>query len=421
MATRPGAGTFRCKSPFSIASALLFKKPAHCGLWGERASLGLGESTAWIVGLCGWVVLLLTSLAILRYARARNEERPARAWEGPLRTPAASGSVGGASSTSPGNDETPATQANGSPARDESSPAKSELSLLQRLLPAVSALDLETILARGLRDAADAGSASASMILLARSGEKPLITTLGLTSADSWHERLGLPPESVEARAVELTYSYPGGVSAIDAFPLRSGLAVPIASGDERLGTLALYWRRERHQVSEQELSDLEAVARAVASTLEIVLRLEEARPFELDGVTGLPNARVMREALRRECARAERYRRQLAFVLLRLDAPLTDDLLATVARILGSAVRGTDLPCYLGEGSFGMILPEAAQIDAQHVHRRLGGVLGRELARAVAVELRVDEDAVSFLERAEKELARAAQNESRVSGKGSA
>jgi len=381
--------------------------------------LGLGESTAWIVGLCGWVVLLLTSLAILRYARARNEERPARAWEGPRRTPAASGSVGG--STSPGNDETHATRANGSPARDESSPAKSELSLLQRLLPAVSALDLETILARGLRDAADAGSASASMILLARSGEKPLITTLGLTSADSWHERLGLPPESVEARAVELTYSYPGDVSAIDAFPLRSGLAVPIASGDERLGTLALYWRRERHQVSEQELSDLEAVARAVASTLEIVLRLEEARPFELDGVTGLPNARVMREALRRECARAERYHRQLAFVLLRLDAPLTDDLLATAARILGSAVRGTDLPCYLGEGSFGMILPEAAQIDAQHVHRRLGGVLGRELARAVAVELRVDEDAVSFLERAEKELARAAQNGKRVTGKGSA
>ena len=390
--------------------------------------MGLGESTAWIVGLCGWVVLLLTSLAILRYARARNEERPARAWEGPLRTPAASGSVGGASSTSPGNDETHATRANGSPARDESSPAKSELSLLQRLLPAVSALDLETILARGLRDAAEAGSASASMILLARSGERPLITTLGLTSADSWYERLGLPPESVEARAVELAYSYPGDVSAIDAFPLRSGLAVPIASGDERLGTLALYWRRERHQVSEQELSDLEAVARAVASTLEIVLRLEEARPFELDGVTGLPNARVMREALRRECARAERYHRQLAFVLLRLDAPLTDDLLATAARILGSAVRGTDLPCYLGEGSFGMILPEAAQIDAQHVHRRLGAVLGRELVgvrlgspRAVAVELRVDEDAVSFLERAEKELARAAQNGKRVTGKGSA
>ena len=103
------------------------------------------------------------------------------------------------------------------------------------------------------------------------------------------------------------------------------------------------------------------------------------------------------------------------------VDAPLTDDLLATVARIIGSAVRVTDLPCYLGEGSFGMILPEAAQIDAQHVHRRLGAVLGRELARAVAVELRVDEDAVSFLERAEKELARAAQNEKRVIGKGSA
>jgi GGDEF domain-containing protein len=298
--------------------------------------------------------------------------------------------------------------------------------LLQRLLPAVSALDPETILARGLRAAAEAGNASASVILLARSGERPLVATFGLTSADSWQERLGLPPESFEARAVELSYSYGDDVSAIDAFPLRSGLAVPIASGDERLATLAVYWRRERHEVSEQELAHLEAVARAVASTLGIVLRLEEARPFERDGVTGLPNARVMREALSRECARAERYDKHLAFALLRLDGVLTDDLLATAGHILGSAVRVTDLPCYLGEGSFGVLLPEAAEIDAQQVHRRLGAVLGRELVgvrlgspTAVAVELRADEDAVSFLERARGELARAAQNETRVSDEG--
>jgi GGDEF domain-containing protein len=382
--------------------------------------LGLGESTAWIVvGLCGWAVLL-TSLSIVLYARARNDERPPR-------ESSSAKSVRGASPTRPGNDETHSTRAGGSPAPDESGPAKSELSLLQTLLPAVSALDFESLLTRGLEAAAEAGNASASVILLARSGEKPLIATLGLTSADSWQDRLGLPPESGDARAVELTYSYPDDVSVNDAFPLRSGLAVPIASKtEERLGTLAVYWRRGRHQVSEQELSRLEVVARALASTLEIVLRLEEARPFELDGVTGLPNARVMREALRRECARAGRYDRHVAFVLLRFDAPVTHELLAAAGRILTSAVRITDLPCYLGEGSFGVILPEATQIDAQQVHRRLA-VLGRELVgvrlgspKAVAVELRVDEDPVSLLARARRELARAAQTKTRVSNEGS-
>ena len=362
--------------------------------------------------------MLLASLLILRYARARDEERPPR-------KSAASESIGDAS-TGSGSDEAHATRPDDSPARDAFASAKSELSLLQRLLPAVSVLDLETILARGLRAAAEEGNASASVIVLARSREKPLIATFGLTSADSWEERLGLPPESFDARAVELTYRHAEDVSAIDAFPLRSGLAVPIASGDERLATLAVYWRRERHQVSEQELARLEAVARAVASTLGIVLRLEEARPFERDGVTGLPNARVMREALSHECARAERYEKHLAFALLRLDGVLTNDLLATAGHILRSAVRVTDLPCYLGEGSFGVLLPEAAEIDAHQVHRRLGAVLGRDLVgvrlgspTAVAVELRVDEDAVSFLERAQSELARAAQNEKRVSDGG--
>ena len=245
-----------------------------------------------------------------------------------------------------------------------------------------------------------------------------------MTSADSWQDGLGLPLESGEARAVELAYSYADDASAIDAFPLRSGLAVPIASEEERLGTLVVYWRRGRYRASEHELIRLEVVARATAS-LRIVLRLEEARPFELDGVTGLANARVMREALSRECARAGRYDRHLGFVLLRLDAPLTNEVLATAGRISSSAVRVTDLPCYLGEGSFGVILPEAAQIDAQQVHRRLGAVLGRVVGiqlgspKAVAVEFRVDEDAVSFFARARRELARAAQDEPRVGDEG--
>jgi diguanylate cyclase (GGDEF)-like protein len=373
--------------------------------------LGLGESTLWIVvSLSGWAVLL-TSLAIVVHRRSRDDDRPPREL--------ASSESG--SSSSSGSEETGPARTAGRPASDESLPAN-ELGLLQGLLPAVSVLDLEAILARGLEAASQVGNASASVILLARSTEKPLIATLGLTTADSWHERLGLPPESGEARAVQLAYSYPDEVHANDAFPLRSGLAVPIASEEERLGTLALYWRRVPHQVTEQELTKLEAVARAIGASLRTVLHLEEARPFELDAVTGLPNARAMREALRRECARARRYDRRVAFILLRLELPLADEVLSASGRILRSAVRAVDLPCYLGKGSFAVILPEATIVDAQRLHRRLDAVVARRLdglrfppSRAAVVELRVDEDPVSFFERAQRTLAQATRDDAQA------
>jgi GGDEF domain-containing protein len=370
--------------------------------------LGLGESTAWIlVGLPGWAVLL-ASFAILRHRRSRDDDSPPRAF-------ASLESVRGASSTSDG---TRSTRAAGPSAPDEAL-AANELGLLQKLLPAVSTLDLETILARGLEAASQVGDASASVILLARSTEEPLIATLGLTSVDSWHDRLGLPPRTGEARAVQLAYSNFDEVSANDAFALCSGLAVPIASKEGRLGTLALYWRRVQHQVSEQELSQLEAIARAIGAALRTVIHLEETRPYELDTVTGLPNARAMREGLRRECARARRYDRRVALILLRLDMPLTDEFLSIAGRIVRTAVRAVDLPSYLGEGLFTVILPEATLVDAERLHRRLDAVVaGRlegfrfPLPQAVVVELRVDEDPVSFFERAQRTLAQATQND---------
>jgi len=64
-----GRTLFAAKIPFFYRERDILLEARSLRPLGERASLGLGESTAWIVGLCGWVVLLLTSLAILRYAR----------------------------------------------------------------------------------------------------------------------------------------------------------------------------------------------------------------------------------------------------------------------------------------------------------------------------------------------------------------
>jgi hypothetical protein len=143
-----------------------------------------------------------------------------------------------------------------------------ELDVLQGLRPALSGLDVERILAHGLEAASKVGSASASVILLTRSNGNPLIATTGLTTADAWHDRVGLPPECPEARAVQLSYSYRDEVDANDAFAVRSALVVPITSEEERLGTLALYWRRVQHEATEQELGELQAVARAIGAAL---------------------------------------------------------------------------------------------------------------------------------------------------------
>jgi GGDEF domain-containing protein len=373
--------------------------------------LGLGESTAWIVvGLSGWAVLL-ASFAVLLQRRPRHDDRGSR-------EPVPSDSIGRASSR---NETAGSVRAAERAAPKDSLPAN-ELDVLQGLLPAVSALDLERILAHGLEAASQVGSASASVILLTRSSGKPLIATTGLTTADAWHDRLGLPPECPDARAVQLSYSYRDEVNVNDAFAVRSALAVPITSEEERLGTLALYWRRVQHEVTERELSQLQAVARAIGAALTTVFHLEEARPFELDAGTGLPNTRAMREALRRECARARRYDRRMALILIRLQLPVAEELLSTAGGILRSAIRAVDLPCYLGRGSFAVILPEATLLDAQRLHRRLDAAIAGRFdglrpspSRAAVVELRADEDAVSFFARAQRTLAQESHDDAQT------
>jgi hypothetical protein len=69
------------------------------------------------------------------------------------------------------------------------------------------------------------------------------------------------------------------------------------------------------------------------------------------------------------------------------------------------------------------VILPEAALADAQRLHGRLEAALVSRLdgfrigSSPVAVlELRVEEDPVSFFDRAQRELARAAQDVARTS-----
>jgi GGDEF domain-containing protein len=301
-------------------------------------------------------------------------------------------------------------------AGEDGAQAHAELGWFRHLSEIGATIDLEGVLERTLGAAARLGNASAAMIVLAVENEEPLIATFGLSEEESSRELLGLPPEGGQARAVTIAYRYTEDEEDYDEFRLRGGLAVPVA-GDEgrRVGTLAVFWRRVEHEITDEELARLEALTGALSPALDNALRFEELRRLvDLDPATGLHTPRSLHESLVRECSRARRYERRLSLVLMRLDAPLTTELLATAGERLGAAVRKADIPCHLDDGRFAVVLPEAALADAERLCRRLQSAVGATLGTngrvrlpAGIVELRPEDDGVSLLERAEAALAR--------------
>jgi diguanylate cyclase (GGDEF)-like protein len=279
-------------------------------------------------------------------------------------------------------------------------------------------LDLDAALERALNAVSQLAEADAAMIVLHQHNGEPITATFGLTTEESARDLLGVPPEAGRARAVKLGYLYSADEAANDQFRLTGGLAVPLAAEDgERVGTLAVFWRRVERSIGDEELARFEQLASAFGPALENARLYSEARRLaDTDPLTTLRNRRYFGERMRRECARARRYRRALGLLLFEAEGGV-DDLMAAGERVRG-AVRGTDVACHLGEGRFAVIMPEAGQADVERLHQRLqfavGGRVdnGDEGLRLYAglVELRREDDASTFLRRAEDALARAGE-----------
>jgi two-component system, cell cycle response regulator len=100
------------------------------------------------------------------------------------------------------------------------------------------------------------------------------------------------------------------------------------------------------------------------------------------DGLTGLFNHRYFREALDREVARARRYNRSFALILMDLDHfklfndthghLAGDDALRTVAEILRAHSRASSMAARYGGEEFVILIPEATKQDAFKFAERL-------------------------------------------------
>ena len=122
--------------------------------------------------------------------------------------------------------------------------------------------------------------------------------------------------------------------------------------------------------------------AHAALSLRNARLLAERERQAAMDGLTGLANRREFDRVLAREVSRAERSREPLSLIVFDVDHFKTindtrghlggDEVLRSIADVLGGAVREMDLVARYGGEEFALVLPRCDQHDAIRVVERI-------------------------------------------------
>jgi diguanylate cyclase (GGDEF)-like protein len=308
----------------------------------------------------------------------------------------------------------------------------------RQLSEIAASIDLDSVLSRALELAAGLPGVDAALIVLpapeSGPGKEPLIAALGMSSEEAARQPVTGPPDGRGARAIRIGYSYSAEQIKENGELVRGGLAVPLRDDEgEQIGTLAVFWRGRDHEPSDEDVGQLEDLARSAGPAVENARRFREARQLaDLDALTNLHNRRYFHETLAREASRAHRYDRRLALVVFDIDdfkaindqvGHLAGDaVLAAVAERVRSVVRAADIACRVGGDEFAVILPESTTADAEQLYRRVQfavasrpvGPFERLHLSAGIAELRPDDDGTTFFERADEALYRAKE-----SGKG--
>ena len=287
-------------------------------------------------------------------------------------------------------------------------------------------IDLDEVLTRTLDAAGARLGVDAALARLDNGADTPIIATLGLTTEEAQRQAIAGPPGGAEARSISLVYQYPTELVSNDGSTglIHSGLAVPIQTESGSIGFIAVFSRSPSHSWDDDEVRELEELALRAGPAIENAKRFREARQLaDLDALTGLHNRRYFHETLSREVARAQRYDRQLALVVLDLDdfkaindriGHLTGDaVIAESAERVRDVVRTADIACRVGGDEFAVILPESTLADADQLYRRLQAALsarpigqaGRLSFSAGVAELKPEDDPTTFFERADEAL----------------
>jgi len=286
-------------------------------------------------------------------------------------------------------------------------------------------VDLDQVLETTLDAALGLPRVDAALVRLdgSRDGDdvpKPIAGSRGFGTEEPDATSFFGQPDSWGARSVELTYRYPEPAEGA----VRAALGVPLVDRSGGVGWLGIFSRDPQVRFGDDDLRRAEELAERVAPALENARRFQEARQLaDLDALTGLHNRRYFHETLTREVARAHRYARGLALVIVDIDDfkgvndrighLAGDGALAEVAERMREAVRESDIPCRIGGDELALILPESRLADAQRLASRIEqAVIARPVARAGHMrvsagfaELQPNDDSTSLFERADQAL----------------
>jgi diguanylate cyclase (GGDEF)-like protein len=295
----------------------------------------------------------------------------------------------------------------------------------QMLGELAGSIDLDEVLTRVLEAAGAIEGVDAALVsLTAQPTGEPIVATLGLSAEEAKSKAVTGPPDGRDARAITMSYEYGAEETSTEGEPIHAGVAVPLPGEAAPLGLLTIFTRSAENNFGEEAVKELEELAVRAGPAIENARRFREARQLaDLDALTGLHNRRYFHETLAREVARAHRYDRNLALIIIDLDDFKAindrighlagDGVLAEAAERVREVVRSADIACRVGGDEFAVILPESNLADADQLYARLqksvssrpAGQAGTLTFSAGMAELQADDDAIAFFQRSDHAL----------------
>ena len=266
-------------------------------------------------------------------------------------------------------------------------------------------------------------SADAAVAIVADANKEPVLATVGLSQAEAAQVgRLGIP-DYRGARAIQVAFNGEAQ-SPTGSSPIRFGLAVPLLDPPHEPGMLAVLSRSPDRRFGDPDITSLEDAVSGTKNVLEGSLALRTADPVpERDALTELYDRRAFHALLDREIGRTRSAGDPLALLMLDVDRLTTlnaqigylaaDAVLAEIAARLRNVSGQRDLPCRIGGGRFGVLLPQGDSREAERLFERLQLVLRDRPIPDVGIvsvsggvaELMLNDDAAALLGRADAAL----------------
>lgn len=163
----------------------------------------------------------------------------------------------------------------------------------------------------------------------------------------------------------------------------RAFAGVPIMVREKVLGVMAVQHYESNDAYDEHTVELLKAIANQLGIAIENACLFEETKRLAtVDSLTGVRNRRYLEEVLRKEKERAERFAHPFSLLILDIDGLkllndtyghlFGDEVIKTVAHMISSSCRKTDVVGRYGGDEFVVLLPETDKKGAIEVVGKL-------------------------------------------------